>query len=416
MDDYLKSLQQEKAKVKEEQSKALQEREEELRRLQSLLQEQERRNQEQAKKREQERAEAERTMARAKEEMARARDDMAREMDRMKKQLDEERQKMRAAVDADRKNREAEADKARANDRRAMEAAKADMEKALHDRTKRMADLERSAHEMEQQRNAARQKAEAAAQEATKLHRALADAKATPPAAKADDRGALLEKLSAERRELAKLREQVMADMKAAQAHAAAGNQKGQDLQAENERLRNRVQRLENALRDQTRKAEEAKKAPPANAPMRIAHMVPPATLATPVAPVAPAAPPAGAGTIVINNEEGEIHIHIHGGAPSITTTGKPPAGMPKDLQLLPPVEVKSESRAMEVAPLRLRLQGQPDGTPVRTVRTREVEVAPPAKAEKSEPTPKKKGEGKKINDEDRAEIEEFLLALFGVS
>jgi hypothetical protein len=84
-------------------------------------------------------------------------------------------------------------------------------------------------------------------------------------------------------------------------------------MEAELDQLRQQNRRLKAALEDMKAKAEQER----AEAPRMLASMLP-----TPPAP-APAAP-ATPGSIVVNNEEGEVHFHFHGGsAPAIAAPAK---------------------------------------------------------------------------------------------
>ncbi len=346
MDDYLKSLQAGQQKQKEEQSRAQASRDEELHRLQKLLAEHERMAKEHKDKAERQRAEFERAVAQQKEAMA-------AEMARVKDQLNAERQQMRAHVAEEQKRVEAHAlqakaaekdtaarmraemEKANANVRQNAEKARADMEKASQVAAQRMENALNDAH---RQRDEARQLAERARHEAEQMKKQLGDSKAASKD-HGNDRAALLEGLSNERREISKLRAQVMDDLKAAKSRGEQGDEL-EKLRAENARLKDRISRFEAEharLKAAAAADAEKKKMPPMLAAPVAARRVAAMTsdlLLPPVAPAhsAPATPaptPAhghAPGTIIINNEDGEVHIHIHGGSPHVVTNSNKPS------------------------------------------------------------------------------------------
>ncbi|MGB3966658.1 MAG: hypothetical protein WBO45_07995 [Planctomycetota bacterium] len=348
MDEYLKSLQAEKAQQTADQQKTLQDREAELVRLRQVVAEHERAAKDRAVAQERERAEWKAAVAQQKESLA-------AEQGKLKKQLDEERARLAERGDADRKKLQAEIEALRDHQRRA-EAQAAELQDRARAQERRSAEAERAARAVaEHHAQELEQRSAAQAQERKALEARARDLEQAQKAERDSDRGSLLEKLISERREVEKLRAAVQDDIARARARdgdRARQSDEGVDrLRAENQGLRDKLAAMERellkakagafAVRATDRPADRGQDQP---GPMRGAQRTAPAPTAAAAPMPPPHAAPGGGGTIVVNNEKGEVHIHIHGGSPTVVTHGNAPrvdGGPGKQPKVAPPAPKK---------------------------------------------------------------------------
>jgi hypothetical protein len=270
MDEYLKSLQQGEADKRAQHERQAQERDAELQQLRELLAQHERQAKDRAQAAERQTVEMDRQRAKVQEQFA-------KERAAAEKQLADERTQLQRQVESERAALREEVRKAR----QAAEQAEV--------RSRELAERQRAELQRAQERQG--------------------------------DRDGVVEKLAAERREVEKLRAAVQQDVlrareaaahteRAAVAKAAEGGvaaERRARVQAEEtERLRVQNERLKNRLADLEREL----------AARAAAHGHAEAALPAAAAP----------GSIVVNNEDGQVHFHFHGPTPHVVMPKAAPA------------------------------------------------------------------------------------------
>ena len=310
-----------------------------------------------------------------------------------------------------------------------LSAQQKEMEARLRDAARKQEDGERQQQEMrralEQSRREAeelRRAMEQSRREGDELRQALArrDGEADR---REGERMAAVERLAAERREIEKLRDAVMADVARSRQQdpkpqtdkVAVAPQRLErladeltKLRAENEQLKQAIGDLKRRLADGVKtfvdgdgdglpdRRAVAGRAQERGAVATLDDVTPPAAKPAPqkwsaASPVpAPPMPPAtaaksmalplpGGGSVTIENEHCEVHIHIHGDGAALKAAPQPAAGAPRSV------------RAVEVAPP----PATPGENPPRTVRSRKAAAPAPAPTEPPPPpAPARQGGG----------------------